>query len=128
MSNSVRRLIATALLAVTSLLAPQGRGAISGIVTDAQGAAVPGATVEVRNSGTNSVFRTTTNEAGFYTAPGLAVGSYEIAVEASGFKRTLRTGVVLEVDQKASIDLAMEVGQVSECVEAAAEAPLVDAN
>ena len=128
MSNSGWRLIATALLAVTSLLAQQGRGTISGIVTDAQGAAVPGATVEVRNSGTNAAFRTATNEAGFYTAPGLAVGSYEIAVEASGFKRTLRSGVVLEVDQKASINLAMEVGQVSERVEVVAEAPLVDAN
>ena len=56
------------------LLAQQGRGTISGTVTDTQGGAIPGVSVEIKNVGTNATFRANTNEAGFYTAPGIAVG------------------------------------------------------
>jgi len=59
--------------------AQQAFGTISGTVTDQQDAVVPGALVEVRNTGTNAVFRTNTNENGFYAAPGLPVGTYEVS-------------------------------------------------
>jgi len=110
------------------LLAQQGSGTISGIVTDPQNAAVAGADVRVRNVGTNSVFRTTANEQGFYTAPGMAVGDYEVVTERTGFKRSVRTGINLQVNQTAQVDVRLEVGQVADTIEVIAEAPLVNAS
>jgi outer membrane receptor protein involved in Fe transport len=126
MSSICLRTILTGLLAVATLVAQQGRGTISGVVTDAQGAAVPSVSVEIRNTGTNAVFRAVTNDAGFYIAPGLAVGQYEVSAEAAGFKRTVHSGVILEVDQKAAVNFKLEIGQVNESVQVVGEAPLVD--
>ncbi|MCL5745948.1 MAG: carboxypeptidase regulatory-like domain-containing protein, partial [Acidobacteria bacterium] len=126
MSNRWLRSLSIALVMVAGLYAQQGRGTISGTVTDAQSAAVPGVAVEIRNLETNAVFRTTTNETGFYTAPGLAVGNYEVTAEIAGFKKTVRSGIILEVDQKAAVNLTIEIGQVTERVQVVGEAPLVD--
>jgi hypothetical protein len=106
--------------------AQQAFGTISGTVTDQQDAVVPGALVEVRNTGTNAVFRTNTNENGFYAAPGLPVGTYEVSCSASGFKRSVRSGITLQVNQNARVNLVLELGQVAETVEVRGEAPLVD--
>lgn len=115
-----------AVVLAPALWGQQGRGTISGTVTDAQGAAVPAVSIEIRNVGTNSIFRTATNETGFYTAPGLAVGAYEVTAELAGFKKTVRSGIMLEVDQKAAVNLTIEVGQVTERIQVVAEVPLVD--
>ncbi len=103
-----------------------GRGTISGTVVDQQGAVVTGVSVTILNTGTNAVFRSRTNDQGFYTAPGLVIGDYQVIAEAPGFKRALRTGVSLQVDQRAQVDLQLEVGAVVEQVEVVGEAPLVD--
>src|SRR5262245_12319196 len=92
-------LLLTTVLGCSMLLAQQGSGTISGIVTDPQNAAVAGADVRVRNVGTNSVFRTKANDQGFYTAPGMPVGDYEVVTEQAGFKRSVRTGINLQVNQ-----------------------------
>ena len=115
------------LLLAAGVYAQQGSGTISGTVTDQQGALVPAANIEIRNAGTNAVFRTATNASGFYTAPGLPVGEYQIAAEAQGFKRVLRSGVVLRVDQKATVDIVLQLGAVVEQVEVVGTAALVDA-
>ena len=106
--------------------AQQGTGTISGIVMDQQGAVIPGAQVEVRNTGTNALFATSSNESGLYVAPGLVVGEYEIAVESEGFRRSVRSGVTLQVGQNADVNVTLEIGQVTEIVEVVGEAPLVD--
>ena len=67
------------LLAVAIAFAQQGTATISGTVTDPQDAAIGGATVQIRNTATGAEFRSMTNDAGFYTAPGVAVG---LVVEA----------------------------------------------
>jgi len=118
-------LIGAAVFAAT-LSAQQGTGTISGIVTDPQNAAATGAEVRVRNTGTNLTFRTRANEQGFYTAPGLPVGEYEITGELQGFKRSVRSGITLQVNQNAQVDLRLEVGTVAESVEVVGEAPLVN--
>ena len=114
------------LLAVSVGLGQQSTGTISGIVSDQQGAVIPGARVEVQNLQTNSVFATSSNESGFYVAPGMAVGDYEIAVESDGFRRSVRSGVTLQVGQNAEINVTLEIGQLTEVVEVVGEAPLVD--
>ncbi|MBI1354219.1 MAG: hypothetical protein GC160_07725 [Acidobacteria bacterium] len=125
MNGGVRH-VALLLFATAGAFAQQGGGTISGTVLDPQGASIPGAEIEVKNVDTNATFKTSTNESGFYTAPGLAVGSYEISAQSSGFKRALRSGVTLLVNQNAQVNLTLEIGQVAEVVEVRADAALVD--
>jgi hypothetical protein len=127
MSNRMMAFVLAAVLSAAAGYAQQGSGAISGTVTDAADAVVAGAMVEVRNVRTNAVFRTLTNDRGFYTAPGIAVGQYEVAAQLQGFRRAVRSGITLQVNQNAQIDIRLEVGQVAESVEVVGEAPLVDA-
>ena len=108
--------------------AQQGRGTILGSVTDVSGAAVVGAAVRVQNAGTGATFETRTLESGFFTAPSLAVGQYIVTVEHAGFKKGIRAGIVLEVDRRARVDFRLEIGAVTETLEVAGEAPLVDAS
>jgi len=119
-------IFAALLLTLVPVFAQQNTGTISGTVTDPQGAVLAGAQVVVIQSDTKAAFRTTTNESGNYIAPGLAVGRYEVQVEAKGFKKAVRTGIVLQVNQVARIDIAMELGQLTESVSVTAEAQLVD--
>lgn len=114
------------LLAASPLTAQQGRGSISGTVTDSTGALVPGVAVTITNVGTQAAFSARTNEAGLYAAPSLAVGQYVVAAEKSGFKTAVAAGIVLQVDQAARVDLQLEVGEVTERVEVQAATPLVD--
>ena len=123
------RLIALslALFALSSAAyAQQGRGTIAGSITDPSGAAVPGVIVKVTNLATNVVTSLTTNNEGLFVAPSIAVGDYTITAEAQGFKRTVRTGVTLQVDQRAEVEIRLEVGSVGESIEIKDEAPLVD--
>ena len=107
-------------------LAQQGGGTISGTASDPTGAVVAGAKIEIRNVGTNAVFQSTTNSAGFYTAPALPVGDYTVSATVEGFKRTVRSGITLQVDQKAIVDLTLVIGTVAESVEVVGQAALVD--
>ncbi|MGC4048559.1 MAG: carboxypeptidase regulatory-like domain-containing protein, partial [Paludibaculum sp.] len=108
------------------LAAQQGRGTVIGTVTDVSGAAVPAAEIRVINTGTNAAFTTTTNEEGQFTAPSLPVGSYTVTAEKQGFKKGVRSGITLLVDQRAEVNIRMEVGQTSESIEVVGEASLVD--
>ena len=122
-----RGMFAIALLfMVCAAVGQQNTGTITGTVSDQQGAVIPGAAVEVRNVSTNALFTASTNEDGLYTAPGLAVGEYEISAESAGFKRAVRSGLTLQVNQIARVDLQLEIGQVTEVIEVTGEAPLVD--
>ncbi len=116
----------TLILAAMPLAAQQGRGSITGTVTDASGAAVPAAGVRIVNSGTNAVYTTTSNDEGYFTAPALQVGSYSVGVEKHGFKRINRSGITLQVDQRVALVLQLEIGTTSESIEVIGEAPLVD--
>ena len=123
---SVLRASGLLAAAAAAALAQQGTGTISGTVTDPAGALVAGAAIEIRNTGTNAVFRTSTNMQGFYTAPGLAVGGYSVTASMQGFKRVVRSGITLQVDQKAVVDFHLELGAVTESVEVVGQAALVD--
>jgi len=113
-------------LAGATVWAQQGTASIFGTVTDPQGAAVAGATVEITNQATGAVFRTRTTDTGYYSAPGLPVGTYAVAVELQGFKRAERSGIRLQVNQNAEVNLRLEIGQLTETVRVVAETPLVD--
>src|SRR5215472_4775991 len=92
-------------------------GGITGTVRDAQGAAVKGATVTVTNPATKEVVRTiTTNDDGAYTAGDLHVGTYDVTVEATGFKKHISNKVQVDVGKPRTLDIGLEVGNVSEVV------------
>lgn len=104
---------ATALLVLclAPILAAQDtRGNISGTVTDSQTAIVPGAAVAVVNTGTGAITRLTTNSSGYYEAPLLLPGTYSVKVEASGFKKLVRSGVILGLGEQLQINVQLEVG------------------
>jgi hypothetical protein len=104
----------------------QTAGEIAGIVTDATGAVVPGATVTVTNQATSATRTTTTNEAGIYSFPSLIPGVYEIKVEMQGFRTLVQRDIRLEVQQIARINVTLEVGDVTESVEVRGGAILLD--
>jgi hypothetical protein len=119
-------LLSLMLFLAPAIFAQQGRGTILGTVTDASGAVVPGATITITNTATNVATTAVTNEDGNYVTPNLQVGAYTVAVTKDGFKKALRSGVTLEVDQRAEINLTMETGAVNETIEVTSQAPLVD--
>lgn len=122
------RLAFAAILIAAALpvAAQQGRGSYFGTVTDTSGAAIPAAKVTITNIATNTAVTTETNNDGVYSATALQIGEYSIAVEKQGFKRAVRTGLTLQVDQRGQIDFRMDVGGVAETIEVKGEAPLVD--
>src|SRR5438046_2047643 len=91
-------------------------GTITGTVTDQSGAAVPGTTVTLKNKDTGISRTAQTAENGKYEALSLQAGSYEISAALTGFRTVVHTGISLTVGQNAVVDLALQVGQVSESV------------
>jgi hypothetical protein len=67
-----------------------------------------------------------TNEEGIYAFPRIPAGTYELRVEAKGFKTAVRADIVLEVNQRARLDMVLELGAVAEVVEVTGEAPLLN--
>jgi len=97
-------------------------GQIRGIVTDASGAVVSGATVTITNVDRNQVIRTLeTNSAGEYVAPFLPVGRYSVTVEVKSFKKFVKNDIVLNVSDRLAVDAALQPGAVSETVVVEAE-------
>ena len=109
-----------------SVWSQQGRGVIFGTITDPSGAPVGGAPVRITNIDTNNTTSVVTGQQGDYQTPDLPVGNYRLSVDQAGFKSVTRTGIVLQVGQRAEINLQLAVGSVEERVEVTADAPLVD--
>jgi hypothetical protein len=113
----------TLFIAVTAF--PQITATIVGAVTDSSGAAVPKAAITVTNEETGLKRTVTSNENGLYVVPSLPVGSYSVVAEATGFKRQSISGIVLQVNQEARIDLTLQVGQLTETVTITGQATLL---
>jgi hypothetical protein len=120
-----------ALLALTLVAGAENataqtiRSTLTGTVTDPGGGVVPGVAVTATNTATNISSTAHTNEAGLYTFTALAPGEYVVTVELSGFKRSVRSGIVLQIAQATRLDMALEVGAITEEVNVVSQAPLV---
>ena len=110
------------------MLAQDFRATLTGRIVDQSGALVPGITVHVKNINTNEVVSVVTDSQGNYTAPSLLPGAYSVGVEAQGFKKFTREGLVLQVSQVARVDITLEVGSITEQVTVTADAPLLEAS
>ncbi|MEA3005439.1 MAG: hypothetical protein QOI94_708, partial [Acidobacteriaceae bacterium] len=100
-------------------------GSLLGTVRDASGAVIPGATVTVTDTGKGTTSVKQTDTAGNYSVPYLLPGTYNVAVEMKGFKRSVANNVVVDIDQKANLDFTLETGGASETVEVTSAPPLI---
>ena len=98
---------------------------VVGAVQDSSGAVVPGASVTATEVNTNTKTSTRTDTAGNYVLTPLRIGNYSVAVEAQGFKKETRAGVVLQVQDRVRVDFALQVGALTEAVNIEAEVPVV---
>ena len=101
------------------------RASISGTITDPSGAVVVGATVTATNTETGQVESVKTGADGAYTISLLHIGSYSVEASASGFRKALQSGVVLNVNQVARVDLHLNVGPTTEVADVTSAAPIV---
>jgi hypothetical protein len=107
------------------LVAQEARGGITGSVVDPSGAAIPGASVIVSNKAMGTRLTLTTNEVGVYQASYLIPGLYQIEVETSGFKKVVRDGVEVRINDRLEINFTLEVGAAAESITVTAETPLL---
>jgi hypothetical protein len=119
-----------AILFLSAFFSIQGNsqvttGSILGTVHDAAGAVVPGATITIVDTGKGSTSTRVTDADGEYAVQFLLPGTYNVSVQVPGFKRSISSNVVVDIDQKARIDFNLEAGGVSETVEVNAAAPLI---
>ena len=95
-------------------IAQEFRGTISGTINDPNGAIVPAATVTVQNIETNVTATATTNEQGAFTFPLLLPGKYKLTATAANFKTAVRENILLNVDDRLTIDVQLEIGLTTE--------------
>jgi hypothetical protein len=118
------------LFSIAILCAPlrsfgQTTATITGIVTDASGAVIPGVGITITNIETDQTRSATTNETGRYYAPALNPGNYKVSASLPGFEVVVRSGITLTVGNESVINFTLKPGQVSETVDVTGEAPLV---
>jgi Carboxypeptidase regulatory-like domain len=104
----------------------QAEASITGTVTDSSGAAVPGATVTVKNVENGFTRRVTTDTGGRYDAASLPLGRYDVMAEKPGFNAENKTGLTLVVGEQAVVNLKMQVGEVRQVVTVKDEGPVVN--
>ena len=112
-------------LSVLTAFAQTDRGTITGTVSDATGAVIPGAAIEAKNVATGTVYQAGSSETGNYTLAQLPAGTYELSVELQGFRKFVRPGIIVEVARVTRIDAALQVGAATESVTVQAESPLL---
>ena len=116
-------LIAAVVGAASSAVAQGLTGQISGVVTDSGGGVLPGATVAIKNAGTNLTRETVTGPDGSFVFPDLLAGKYDLSVTMSGFKTYEQKGVALASTERVALRaISLEVGGVTELVTVQAEA------
>src|SRR5438552_3299466 len=104
----------------------QATAQISGTVKDQSGAVLPGVEITATQTDTQITRMTISNETGSYALPNLPIGSYRLETSLPGFRKFVQTGIVLEVNSNPTLNVVMEVGQVSEQVEVQANASQVE--
>jgi hypothetical protein len=118
--------VAVALCAVPSTASAQAvSGTLLGNITDSSGASVPGATITATSVETNVGRTAVSNETGRYIFSSLVNGKYTVTAELQGFKKVVRQNVQVDVNTTIRIDMALEVGAITEAVTVAMETPVL---
>jgi len=101
-------------------------GAIGGVVTNPNKEVVPGASVTVKNAGTNKEDSATTDDSGRFKVPNLQPGNYSVTVNSSGFSPMTQENVVVEIGRETNLEVALSLGPVTGTVDVSAEAPVIN--
>jgi outer membrane receptor protein involved in Fe transport len=107
-------------------IAQQATAQITGTVKDQTGAVVSGAKLTLKNSDTGIARETTSDKNGSYLFTLVPIGTYELSAEQKGFKKYVRKGITLDVNQNAKVDITTQLGETNEVVEVNANATQVD--
>jgi outer membrane receptor protein involved in Fe transport len=129
MRSSVRALLAVFVLVLCGVASAAGQetgGSIAGTVADAQNAALPGVTVSLRNEDTNAQLQTVTNSEGAYVLPFVPIGKYTLTATLNGFSTSKQSGLEVRVGDRLRLDVALQLGAVSEEVTVRSEVPLLE--
>src|SRR5688500_5892605 len=116
------------LLGLSSIAAAQSTttGAIGGVVSNPNKEVVPGAAISVRNVETNKEDAATTDDSGRFKVANLQPGRYAVTVNSSGFAEITQENVVVEVGRETSLEVGLNIGEVSGSVDVTAEAPVIN--
>ncbi len=117
--------VALLLVLAAASLEAQTAGVFVGRITDASGAGVPSAKVEITNKATGIKLSATASTQGEYVLPRVTPGTYDMTVTAAGFKTAVRSDIPLDVNQTAREDVALTIGDVSSSVQVEASIPVV---
>src|SRR4030095_12515705 len=122
-----RFLVGLCILLITASVsfAQSDRGTITGTISDATNAVIPGAGITATNGETGTKYETVSTETGNYTLTQVPAGTYQLSVELPGFKKYVRQGITVLVAQTLRIDVALEVGAATDEVTVSADAPLL---
>jgi hypothetical protein len=120
-------LMAFAIFALSSLAISQtNQGAIAGVVEDSSGAVVPNAKLTATERSTGTVYHTNSTTSGSYLFPNVRIGTYDLTVNAPGFKSPTFTGIEVQVATTAAVDVKLSAGGVNETVTVEANAPTLE--
>ena len=116
------------LLSCLAIIGQTNKGSITGSVSDPQGAAVPGATVTITNIATQLSISVVTSDDGIYAAHNLDPTLYDVTVEATNFKKAVVEKVKVDTASSSTVNVALELGNVTEQVTIAADLQMVNAD
>src|SRR5689334_9209202 len=123
-SKQIRAIFAALLFlgACLNLFGQSERGTFAGTVTDASGAAIPGAKVTITNVNTQEVITTVSNDTGDFTVPNIPIGNYNVRIEREGFNSELRSNITMNASATVRVDAQLKLGETRTTVEVQAAA------
>jgi hypothetical protein len=121
-------ILAIAILSAGPAYAQVSGATLSGTITDPSGAAIANVKVSIRNKATDITRDVTADAAGFYSAPNLLPGDYEVTVSAAGFSTTKESNITLTVGAQQTLNVSLRIGEATQTVLVTEAAPLVQAN
>lgn len=125
-SCSLASILLLGIIASSLISAQSFVGSVRGLIQDPAGAVIANANVTLRNDATGTSRTTVSNAAGEYVFSQIEPATYTLSVETAGFKKLERKGVIVGTQENISVDLKMELGQVTESVEVTTEVPLIE--
>ena len=126
--GTIRRasaILATALLWAGLSFSQAVNGTIVGTVTDSQGGSIANAKITLVETNTKIVRTRQTNESGSYGFPDLPPGTYSVEAQTAGFKKELKTGILLEANTSPRVDLRLEPGEINQTIEVSASGAIL---
>lgn len=120
------RIIILIVSIAATLLAQSPQASISGVVSDPQGAVIPGVDVTATEVATGAKTATRTNQSGFYSLRPLPIGDYTVAASQQGFHNYLQRGINLTIGQAMELNITMQLGAVSETITVSARPSLLE--